>query len=868
MIIEYLAAYKALIGKGITYSAAGHLAAKLGWDYWSYKRMSDIQGDVYQQLVERDIDIKPSAQKSYWESIGSLQSQHKYTSLEFNFTSGGISVYNWVPRGLESFMKQTLNGMYPAAQLIKVDDPLKPGIMPSGFATACTLELDRHPMFPLEMQLGETIKNDPLNAICAAGSNLPDGSAMHLQIIVIPIHRVWLSRFMNTYGTYVKTGAEPQHVPARYRQITGIFDHHAMVAEGLKNWIMQNAVPANLKEGNQFRMDTRGIPEKLASGVLFDTVIRVYSVAQSKQQAQTQLDTMVGAFMNVSDKNRFRVDKAAKPDRFYNDMMKRRTPMYATGTFLSPAELGFFGHFPGKNVPYVRRLKSRKLPIPEGIFTYDSLKDAWADEAIVFGYSTFQGKLKYVAFKDIRMLMQHLYVIGATGSGKSTFIIGLLLQVAEVAGFTFPDVKGTTIKAMLRYIKPEHKHRVNYIDFSSGVWFPSWNLMRMPGMNVYNLTTMIVNVFVSAFGENVIQYHSKNQLRNGLIAVIVADPDGTILDVYRMFEEAQYRGMILDRLAPYYTRGEFTNVIDFWRQYHEKPTQGVNDAKAIINKLRDIHDNLRPKYVTGQAANKMQWRRWMDAKAINLVNLDIGAEGNFPEIQAFFAKLISVYLRNATFSRSDIEGEHNRAPHIAMLDEFEEFEKSSDETERGLALFREYGVGMGLTHQSTYQINGKTISIIADNTFTQIALNVGDRSSRSLPDMFPGMNEHDFTNFSTLPRSKGGEGLEGVCRMKKLSPDCFTFYVLEYWDHFKDYGIAYRDEIIADSHQRLHAKGEDIEAYISARRLAARSSVADETEAIPNAQNGKKNKQVRTSQHRQPIGTLQKNNKPPAINRP
>jgi hypothetical protein len=534
------------------------------------------------------------------------------------------------------------------------------------------------------------------------------------------------------------------------------------------------------------------IQKKLEAGVYFDMLIRVMTAHKKDGRAKQRLDTVVSSFAPATDKNRLRAYWLKKPDKFLKDFEARRIHTYPVENYMTPPELATMLHFPSQDIPNVIRLRAKKMPVPEGVFQYNTIAEAWGDKSIVFGRSNFRGREKYLAFKDIKMLMQHCYCIGGTGSGKSYWLSFLALQVVRHAGLTFFDVKGDIVDDFLRHLPKSEWHRVVYIDLHDNQQFIPFNILRQKGMSVYNLATMIVGTFVKVFSEGSIKEHSQNVLRQALIAVISTDPEGTLLEVYRMFTDEAYLDLTIERLEE---KKEFPDVLNYWKNNFKnmKASARKSECSAILNKLQIITQNERPRYTLSQKGNALNWRKLMDDKAIILVNMSMGQ--NEDEILNFFGTLFTNFISKATFSRDDIHRDQ-RAPHVFILDEFERFVQQDADMQKFLEMARSYGLGLILAHQSVEQIPKKLLGMIKDNTFSQIALLLGDQSAKDISTMFPGTIPEDLTSMVEYT---------GFGRFKKLSPKPFTFDSLDMAKIFES--VSWEDvEAWKARYKKIHYK--------------------------------------------------------------
>ena len=756
------------------------------------------EGALYQVLIEKDAEFKPSQYNNFFDSLYTIyepSQPYKWVSMEFHGNNSGIRLYTWLSGGLsKDFFQSNLNSIHPCAEVVDAKaDYAAFGRLYGRDVQCATLELDGHYLFNLAQSDEERAGADLMASLCASMQNLDDTEEVAVQFLLRPVHYRVLKIADTYFELYRKYGKRPSRLHYPYAKYNPYLEVPKALIGAVTHALMGSA---GAKEQHH---SVTSIQKKLEAGVYFDLLVRVVCSHGTFGKAGARLATVLSAFAPATDKNRLRpytnyknrtILKYFKQEdrtRFLKDYEARRIHTYPIENYVTPAELATLLHYPSRHIPGVVRLRAKKLPVPEGVHKYDSLEEAWADGAIVFGVSNFRGRVKYLAFKDIKMLMQHVYVIGGTGSGKSYWLSFLALQAVRHAGITFFDVKGDVVDDFLRHLPKSEWDRVVYIDLHDSARFLPFNILRQPNMTIYNLATLIVSVFVKVFSEGSIKEHSQNILRKALIAVISTDKEGSLLEVYRMFTDEAYLDQTIRRMEQ---GTEFPDVLAYWKNIYKKmkPSQRKTEAGAILNKLETITQNERPRYTLSQRENVLNWRKLMDEKAIILVNLSMGQ--NEEEILTFFGTLFTSFISKATFSRDDTPRE-KRVPHVFFLDEFERFTEQEGDMKKFLEMARSYGLGLVLAHQSVKQLDDTMLGMIEDNTFSQIGLLMGTASAPKIAKMFPGVEPEDLTSM---------EEYTGFGRFKKLSPAPFTFDNLDMtevfpsvsWEEVAEWREAYK----------------------------------------------------------------------------
>lgn len=758
-------------------------------------------GKLYQIFVEKDATVTPAKYNSLYESLYALYHRKKaseWLTIEFNATTSGIKTYCWLSGGIDrSSIQSTINAVHPYAEVVPVEelgdeDYVDVERLRKKQTKCATLTLGNHYMFHLNMANGSSLESDVISLLCTAMHGLGDHEDIGVQFVLRPVntHRLRKIAFAH-YNEYKELGKYPSNW-ANYpnSKFAPYFDFYKELLLATKRVI------TGRNKRNHTAPKAKGdIEEKITADCFYEVMIRIYVSDTKAKDANTRLDNLLSAFAPACSKNYLRVfSRYSIPkidfmkyltrhtrDSFVKEYKNRRVHTFPVGSYVSPPELTMLCHLPNRGVPGVVRLRAKKLPVPDGVYQYNSIKEAWRDKAIVFGLSNYRGVKKYLAFKDIKMLAQHAYVIGGTGSGKSYWLSFIALQVATITktGFTFFDVKGDVADEILQYLPKSEWDRVVYIDLQDMAKFMPINILRQQAEeSIYNIATLVVDSFIQVFGEKSIQAHSQNVLRNAVIAVTSTDKEGTLLEVYRMFTDDGYLHQTIERMKAQQDF-DYPDVLTYWETYASMNYSGrKTEASAIINKLAMITQNERPRYTFSQPENVLNWREMMDERKIVLVNF---AMDKNPElILNFFGTIFTRFIRQATFSRGDIDRD-DRVPHIFFMDEFQKFLSNPEDIVTMLELARSYFTGIIMAHQSLSQIkDDKLLKLITDNTFTQISLAVGDGSGSQMAKILG-------TNATPISADdlQGQEKYHGYSRFRLLSPEPFTFKSLDMTEYFK-----------------------------------------------------------------------------------
>lgn len=178
---------------------------------------------------------------------------------------------------------------------------------------------------------------------------------------------------------------------------------------------------------------------------------------------------------------------------------------------LSIKELSSIIHIPNAKFnrnPRISRQRYKIVPAPDNIPT----------EGILLGYNTFAGikkEIRILSDNDDRM--RHTYIIGQTGSGKSTLMLTTLLEDIRLGnGFCVIDPHGELVDFVMKYYPKEKIDDLIYFDLSNTDYPLAFNPLDGPENDDERdvVTNDLVEMFVSMYGEEIFGPRIQDYFRN------------------------------------------------------------------------------------------------------------------------------------------------------------------------------------------------------------------------------------------------------------------------------------------------------------------------------------------------------------------
>ncbi|MBI3255763.1 MAG: type IV secretion system DNA-binding domain-containing protein [Candidatus Andersenbacteria bacterium] len=353
--------------------------------------------------------------------------------------------------------------------------------------------------------------------------------------------------------------------------------------------------------------------EAKASQQLFAVTIRAGVSARQPEEVDRIINAMVGAFAqyDLPDLNSLRLKTVKSSPHFLRDLVFR-VPRPQSAVVLSTTELASLFHFPlpTTGTPNILWRGSKVAPAPAGL----------PQEGVRLGTNTYRSVDTpiYLLPEDRR---RHLYLIGQTGTGKTTLFLNMIVQdIAAGHGVAVIDPHGDLIEDILRHVPAERAGDVVLFDPKDTERPLGFNILEVKQAGqkdlVVNEVVQILQKLAARLNPESIGPMFEHYLRNSLLA-LAEDPNSTLIDVPRMFVDTKFRTAILARVTN-------PTVRQFWDQEFAQSQRGQLSADMlsyVISKLGRFISNETVRNIIGQSHSSFDVRQIMDEKKILLCNL-------------------------------------------------------------------------------------------------------------------------------------------------------------------------------------------------------------------------------------------------------
>jgi hypothetical protein len=331
----------------------------------------------------------------------------------------------------------------------------------------------------------------------------------------------------------------------------------------------------------------------------------------------------------------------------------------------------------------------------------------------------------------------HMYLIGKTGTGKSTLMETMVMQdIVEGKGLGLLDPHGDLLERVLAKLPERRRDDLVYFNIPDASHPLGFNpLENIPAAKRPLAASGLLEVFKKIWAE-FWGPRSEHILRNALLALL-DQPEATLADVLRLLDDAAYRKHAVLRVTN-------AQVRDFWlREYEKYPARFRAEAIAPLqNKVGAFLANPFLNRIITQPKSAFDLRSVMDEGKILLVNLAKGLVGD--DVVALLGSLLVGRIGLAALTRSDVPEEERRDFYL-YLDEFQSFTTLS--FANMLSELRKYRLNMVLSHQYLAQVAPEVRDAILGNVGTIICFRLGPTDADLMAkEFFPELLPFDFMN--------------------------------------------------------------------------------------------------------------------------
>jgi len=693
--------------------------------------------------VPKNNSAKPEAAEQFFAALHGIfrqgAAEQPRVSLEIVAKQRTITFFAYFPTNLKDFVISQIFAQYPTVEVHEVElEKDYTHLSEEKRLVATELTLKKPTAYPIKTF--QNFEVDPLATTTGVLSSLTADEELWLQMIVRPLDDDWQEKGSQE----VKAIKEP---PAKSKGALEIIVGE--MKEVFVGFFKELIAPGSSAPGEEKKKDDKnelGGPEQQAVKSIeekitklgFEANIRILSAAHDEHVARAKLEQVVGAYkqFNTLNLNGFLV-KDFITDRAVIDLFRYRAFGQSEMIF-NITELATLYHFPSETVatPTIAWAGAKKGEPPSNLPIIGSVP---ADELTILAQTNFRNHVTKFGIKKADRRL-HAYIIGKTGTGKSTFIENMIFDdIREGRGVAVVDPHGQLIDHVLEFIPEDRIQDVVYFnpaDYDNPVGFNILELDDKDNPEMKNVVASgVVGIFKKIFGDSWgprLEYI----LRNAILAVLEY-PNSTLLSVMRILTDNAYRRLVINEVKDPVIRDFFVNE---YEKYEPKFRQEA--IAPIQNKVGQFLSSSIIRNIVGQPRSTMQIDQVMNEGKILLADLSTGKIGE--DNSALLGSMLITKIQLAAMGRTKIP-ELERRDFYLYVDEFQNF--ATDSFATILSEARKYRLNLVMVNQYIAQMPETVRDAVFGNVGTMVSFRVGAGDAEAMVSEFaPVFDANDLVN--------------------------------------------------------------------------------------------------------------------------
>jgi hypothetical protein len=693
-------------------------------------------GKDFKEVLGVASHLFESMHSIYTKSIKSYFKGQDFFSMEYVAIENQIHFYVVVPNDLRILIEKQITAFYPDSYVEQVQDYniFKPDCK----IAAYYLRLAKDYMYSIKTYMRQN--SDPLNNITNVLSKLSYDDGAAIQIMVRPVKDGWQKRGREEAKSIFEQ--KPKKHSATLNPlswIAALFDFFVKGEIGKGKSEMQAAARTTPMTDEE----VKALEEK-NSKAGYETIIRIVASSQSEREAKGHLQNIYSAFAQYKANNgngfskvKFLADKKVVKDFIFRNFSRTyRQILQGQRSILSADELASIFHLPNiryNKAPTIAWQNFKIAPAPPNI----------PKEGILLGYNNFRGEAKEIRMKR-EDRFRHFYVIGQTGTGKSSIMQVMIRQdLRNGDGVAIVDPHGSLIEDILPFIPRERADDV--------IYFHPGDMDRPMGLNLLEgdsweekeyVASEAMNIMIKLFNEEIFGPRIQDYFRNGCLT-LMSDPEGGALtDIVRLFTDDDYQKLKVEHVKNPIVRS-------FWENQMAKT--GAREKQEMIPyfaaKFGQFVTNTMMRNIIGQAKSAFDFSKAMNERKILLINL---SKGDIGELNSRLLGLIVVSkIQMAAMARQRLAASE-RKDFFLYIDEFQNY--VTDSIESILSEARKYRLSLNMAHQYIAQLEGpdrksKVKDAVFGNVGSMMSYKIGAQDAEYMAkEMAPVFSDQDLIN--------------------------------------------------------------------------------------------------------------------------
>lgn len=663
--------------------------------------------------------------------VGWLLGQ-EYISFEYTAHANEIYFYIVVPRKSKLLVEKQIIGFYPDCLIEETSEINIFENRKSVLGEAMILK--KGDEFPIRTY--QKLESDSMNAILSVLGRLSENTSATIQILLKPEDDGWQNRIKKMIRKEEKNPGKRQY-----------FSLNPLVwIRGFLEIFFQDPEEKNKKDEPEIDekdpIDDEGLMKEKVKKTGFLVMVRIIVTADDEMVANAELRNIISSFSQFASPayNRFRPMRHKSLSVLIQYFILRQFAWWQKNFLLNIEEIATLFHFPHSKYnkqPEIKWQHFRVVKAPTNI----------PHEGLYLGDNIFRGERRkiYLSNED---RFRHFYVIGQTGTGKSSILSVMARQdLRNGRGLAVLDPHGDFATGLLDFIP---KTRAEDLIF-----FDPADQSRPMGLNLLEADTddekqMAVgeatSIMIKIFGPEIFGPRIQDYFRNGCLALMDYPEGGTLIELIKLFTDENFQRERIQTIK--------NPIVKTWWKTTYAAMGDREKAEMIpffAAKFGPFITNTLMRNIIGQTKSAFDITDVMNTQKILLATLSKGVLG---DINSSLIGLILVSkIQMAAMKRQQMPASE-RKDFFLYIDEFQNY--VTDSIESILSEARKYRLGLIIAHQYLGQLQKSDAltksslnlkDAIFGNVGSMMSYKIGPEDAKLLEEQFaPAYSNHDFMN--------------------------------------------------------------------------------------------------------------------------
>jgi Helicase HerA, central domain len=700
----------------------------------------DSDSDEKKDTV-KDFREQISIMEQLFASLKSLHSSHfkswffgqEYLSLEYVAHQDELYFYVVVPKKSKLLVEKQIIGFYPDCL---VEETPEVNIFEGRkVIRGEIMKMKKSQEFPIRTYT--KLESDSMNGLLSALWSLSSDESACIQILLRPVDDNWQDTIKRKIRKLEKKTSNHSHIS--YNPLHWLRGLISLIVSDPEDSMKHTEESWDNEEEP---IDEEGLMKEKVKKTGFATTIRIIVTGNDESNIEAELKSIISAFSQFASPayNRFKPMKRKSLSLLVEHYIFRQFAWWQWSPILNSEELATLYHFPHNKYnkqPEIRWQRFKVVKAPVNI----------AKEGLYIGDNVFRGESKPIFVKN-EDRFRHFYVIGQTGTGKSSILQIMARQdLRNGKWIAVMDPHGDLAKDLLPFIP---KNRADDL-----VYFDPGDLSRPMGLNLLEANNedekqMVVadatNIMIKLFGSEIFGPRIQDYFRNGCLTLMDCPTGGAITDLIRLFTDENFQRERRTTLK--------NPIVRTWWD-HTYAKMGDREKGEIIPyfaaKFGQFITNTLMRNIVGQTKSAFDIADIMNNEKILFASLSKGVLG---DLNSNLLGLILVSKIQIAAMKRQQMATADRKDFFLYIDEFQNY--VTDSIESILSEARKYRLGLIIAHQYLGQLqksdaltksNLNLKDAIFGNVGTMMTYKIWPEDAEMMGKQFaPVYSDQDFVN--------------------------------------------------------------------------------------------------------------------------